>query len=98
MITKHAEQRLAERGITLSNLFLQSLLNECGDKETAVLIKIIEPNKADKTEFHKRDYSNGDLVILIVRSNKVTTAMFRRSDQPFTPEALKVQTVKSLID
>lgn len=34
--------------------------------------------------------SNGDTVIAIVRDKRVITYMFRRSTQPFTPEALHV--------
>ena len=37
------------------------------------------------------DSSNGDQVIVIVRKGEVKTAMLRRSwNQPFTPEALRV--------
>lgn len=34
--------------------------------------------------------SNGDTVVAIIRDKKVITYMFRRSTQPFTPEALRV--------
>lgn len=34
--------------------------------------------------------SNGDTIIAIVRDRRVITYMFRRSTQPFTPEALHV--------
>jgi len=38
--------------------------------------------------------SNGDMVVVIIRDGEVITAMLRRSwNQPFTPEALRVEAV-----
>jgi len=39
------------------------------------------------------DGSNGDLVILIIRSQFPVTVMFRRSNQPLTPDALRVNEI-----
>lgn len=43
----------------------------------------------------ERDASNGDSVVVIVRDGEVVTAMLRRSWQPFTPAALRVDEVQS---
>lgn len=37
--------------------------------------------------------SNGDSVVAIIRDGRVVTLMYRRSTQPFTPEALRVDDV-----
>lgn len=39
---------------------------------------------------HTNGASNGDRAIAIVRGGSVVTIMFRRSTQPFTPDALHV--------
>lgn len=39
---------------------------------------------------HRDGASNGDTVVAIVRDGEVRTIMFRRSTQPFTADALRV--------
>lgn len=39
------------------------------------------------------DRSNGTRVVAIIRDNKLVTMMFRRLTQPWTPEALRVDSV-----
>lgn len=84
----HLTQRLHERGIDISPSQLVGLARECR-QDTAVILCQVE-------ERYVRDGhigSNGDIVILIVRHKYPVTIMFRRSNQPMTADALKVDEV-----
>ena len=87
----HLQERLKERGLKFSEIYLLALALEC-EKDTAILLH--------DTKIHKcridQEESNGNLVILIVREKRPVTIMFRRDNQPFTPSALKVDAVRKL--
>jgi hypothetical protein len=48
---------------------------------------------ASKADYRNRKLSNGDRIIAIVRQGHVITSMFRRSDQPLTRYALRVDKI-----
>lgn len=86
----HIYQRLNERGLSFSMEYLISLAKKC-ENDTAILLCILDEYRNDSDlDFCQRKESNGNLVILIVRNQDPITIMFRRTEQPFTPEALKV--------
>jgi hypothetical protein len=43
-----------------------------------------------------RNESNGDLVIAVIRRGTLCTVFYRRSSQPLTPEALRVEEIIKL--
>lgn len=55
--------------------------------DTAILVGCLPAPK------NAADGSNGDQVWAIVRDGYIVTVMFRRSNQPATPERLRVDTV-----
>lgn len=85
----HVSQRLAERGITIPEREIDGIARSCR-KDTAVILCHL-----DRVNYVRDGYigSNGDLVILIVRNYRPVTIMFRRSNQPLTPDALRVNEV-----
>jgi len=95
MLPFHVQKRLQERKVGFSELLLEAIARECDEQDTAVLIKELDtPIFPDALDYYDCVQSNGELVILIVRNKKPITVMFRRKNQPFTPEALKVDAVK----
>ena len=89
----HLQQRLAERQLDISLSYLNSIAGSC-DCDTAIVIKRLDEIKNDsKLGYYDRKESNGDLVILIVRNRRANTIMYRRSNQPLTAEAMRVNQV-----
>lgn len=84
----HLTQRLAERGIDITPNQLGAMAREYR-QDTAVILTRCQMH------YVRDGYigSNGDLVILIVRDSRPVTIMFRRSNQPLTAQALKVDEV-----
>lgn len=90
----HCEQRLSERNIRIQHEKLVQIA-KCAGKDAAVLLGKV-PYQDDGTDYYSRNESNGECVVLIVRNYEPKTIMYRRSNQPFTPEALRVAKVFSL--
>lgn len=88
----HIELRLAERNITVTHDVLLKIAKQIPTSAAIIIAHLdsVRGNSCDATE------SNGDLVILIVRNRQPKTIMFRRSNQPFTPDALNVDFCLSL--
>lgn len=95
MIPQHVLDQLKQRELNYSPIFLLALAEEY-DSDTAILLKKLpKPKNCNQSaDYHKRELSNGNLVILIVRDKRPITIFFRRDDQPFTPQALRVQDIK----
>jgi hypothetical protein len=92
----HTQQRLTERGINIPDSELNAIAKNC-PFDTAVILAKLEESKGDnKSEYYSRKESNGDLIVLIVRSCRAITIMYRRSNQPQTPAALKVNAIVDL--
>ena len=90
---KHIKQQLESRGIGLNPEILANLATRCNGS-VALLLMDLGKVQNDTSEYYtKRKVSNGDNVILIVRKRYPVTVMYRRSEQPFTPEVLKVDAV-----
>lgn len=85
----HVSQRLAERGISIPQGEIDGIAQTCRQDTAVILCQL------DHMNYVRDGYigSNGDLVILIVRSCRPVTIMFRRSNQPLTAEALRVNQV-----
>lgn len=90
--SKHALDRCFNRiGLALGKRYSEMVLTvaevaarQC-KHDTALMLKApVFVGKAWTND------SNGDTVIAIVRGGRVITYMFRRSTQPFTPDALGV--------
>ena len=84
----HLTQRLAERGIDISPSQLGAMAREC-KSDTAVILTRCQIRLVSDGNIG----SNGDIIILIVRHQYPITIMFRRSNQPLTAQALKVEQV-----
>lgn len=82
----HVSKRLAERGIHIPPSDIDRLARSCHADTAIVLSHLTQCNRVT-------DGSNGDLVILIVRECRPVTIMFRRSNQPLTPCALRVDEI-----
>jgi len=91
----HIEQRLAERNIAIDYSKLVVIAQHIGNTSAAVLLGTCTPVN-DTGAYRSREESNGDMVVLIVRDGKPITIMYRRSNQPFTPDALNVRKVYTL--
>jgi hypothetical protein len=92
----HLESRLIERNITLSMAQLTGIVYEYGDSDCAVVIAKCEFSGQNVGKYRSRLESNGDLVVLIIRQHEAKTIMYRRSNQPLTPEAMNVKQVIDL--
>lgn len=94
-VPQHVLERLRERKLNFSQIMLLAIARDC-ERDTAILLKKFENrnNEMEKIPHYLREESNGDLVILVVRDKTPITVMFRRSDQPFTPQALRVHDIK----
>lgn len=90
----HCEQRLAERQISIQHEKLVQIAKQAG-RDAAVLLGKV-PYTDNGTDHHSRQESNGECVVLIVRNSEPKTIMYRRSNQPFTAEALRVEKVFSI--
>lgn len=87
----HCQQRLSERNLEIAEEALWKIARFVGN--AAVLLARLGNHVGQEGAFRSREESNGDLVILIVRDSKPVTIMYRRSDQPFTAVALRVNQV-----
>jgi len=92
----HIEQRLAERNITIATEALWNIARKVGKVSSAVLLGRVAHQGQQNGAYRSRSESNGDLVILLVRGARPVTIMYRRSNQPFTAEALHVNQVIEL--
>lgn len=92
----HVQSRLAERNINISDEVLCKIAKYFGNTPTAVLLARLDSHIGQEGAYRSREESNGDLVVLIVRDSKPITIMYRRSNQPLTPDALHVRQVVEL--
>lgn len=101
MFTGHAVERvlgrLAEVGIPSEPVLrrCEELARHVPDRSAAVRLWFDLPEVRGDTNgsYRERVGSNGDQVWMIVRDGRVVTMMLRRSNQPATPEALRVDRV-----
>lgn len=91
----HIEQRLQERHISIDYGKLCQIAKFAG-RDAAILLGSVPVQNDDDTPYNSRELSNGELVVMIVRNGQPKTIMFRRSNQPFTAEALRVEKVYTL--
>lgn len=94
----HTQQRLAERNIKIDDANLWKIARHIGNTSAAVLLGHVDYQGTQEGAYRSREDSNGDLVVLIVRDGTPITVMYRRSDQPFTPDALRVKQVYTIGD
>jgi len=81
----HVTERLQQRGIPATDADLITRAKSC-NTDTAIVLYRGQNGRCS-------DGSNGDLVILIVRHGWPVTVMFRRSNQPLTCDALRVNKI-----
>lgn len=98
--TAHSLARISERltdaGISEANQAQLARIVDVAAARTneATAIQVLDLGQQVNEAWGDR--SNGNLVFAIVRGGRVITAFLRRSTQPNTPEALRVDTVTSL--
>jgi hypothetical protein len=73
------------------------LLAYIADCDTAYIIKNLESHIGSMdADCYARKESNGDMVVLIVRTNNPVTIMYRRKNQNNTPDGLRVEKLVDL--
>ncbi len=92
----HLQERLAERNLAYRPEALTKIARHFGNTSAAVLLARLDNHQGVEGAYRSRQESNGDLVILICRNGEAKTIMYRRSNQPITPEALNVRHVVEL--
>lgn len=98
-VTEHAEKALLALGPNLpmpASVIVNRLRKTpAPDGTTAALeVATLQSLRGDLNPVLSSRNSNGDTVVVIVRSGAAITAMLRRSwNQPFTPEAFGVEAV-----
>lgn len=89
-ITFHANKRLTELGISAARASTLAPRVRYGQSAAYVIARL------DKTvclDIDAKTNRNGDLVVGVIRDNRLVCVFPRRSDQPWTPEALRVDWV-----
>lgn len=95
----HYMQRIEERMPDLAPRLLdiaRSVESLRLAKDTAVLVHELPALRGDTQANILDRASNGDQVWAIVRGGRVVTMMFRRSTQPATAEAMRVEQCKRI--
>lgn len=87
---KHIVDRLNERNIQITP---NQIVDIAQKYISAAIILQKSSHVGQEGAYRTRTESNGDLVVLIVRNRYPVTIMYRRSNQPATPEALHVMQV-----
>jgi len=91
---RHITERLAERNISID---IDKLCAITAYYENAAIILMKQSqHHGQEGAYRTRTESNGDLVVLIVRHHYPVTVMYRRSNQPATAEAMRVNQVIDL--
>jgi len=91
---QHITERLAERNISID---IDKLCAITAYYENAAIILMKqEVHHGQEGAYRTRTESNGDLVVLIIRNHYPVTVMYRRSNQPSTAEAMRVNQVIDL--
>jgi len=91
---QHITERLAERNISID---IDKLCAITAYYENAAIILMKQAqHQGQEGAYRTRTESNGDLVVLIVRNHYPVTVMYRRSNQPATAEAMRVNQVVNL--
>jgi hypothetical protein len=91
---QHIADRLAERNISID---IDKLCAITAYYENAAIILMKQDqHHGQEGAYRTRTESNGDLVVLIIRNHYPVTVMYRRSNQPATAEAMRVNQVIDL--
>jgi hypothetical protein len=91
---QHIADRLAERNISID---IDKLCAITAYYDNAAIILLKQEHKGQQDgAYRSRTESNGDLVVLIIRNHYPVTVMYRRSNQPATAEAMRVNQVVNL--
>jgi hypothetical protein len=90
---QHITDRLAERNITID---CDKLAILAAKVDNAAIILLKQEHKGQEGAYRTRNESNGDLVVMIIRNHYPVTIMYRRSNQPATCDALRVNQVIDL--
>lgn len=59
--------------------------------DSAIIIRVNNEIRGDTSGSYRERKSNGDYEVLVCRNGQPKTTMFRRSNQPFTCDALRVR-------
>lgn len=96
--THHSHQRIEERMAdagydldTITKVFAAAKALAKASTVKSEAIRLLKLNGQTNQAWGER--SNGDELWAIIRDGRLVTVMLRRSTQPKTPEALKVQKV-----
>ena len=92
--SERAVERMAQAGLSANRVL--DLADQVAARtvtDTAVLMVTLPQSAGDQTEDVLSRESNGNEVWSIIRDQRVVTLMLRRSEQPKTREALRVESV-----
>lgn len=100
MNTIHLRERIAERvtDANVSRIIMERIAyaERALSRHGAVAVYIyddVHHHGDDSIPYRSRIESNGTHFVIIIRNGIVTTGMWRRTNQPRTPDALKVDRV-----
>ena len=96
MLTTHVLERLQSRNIRINPCVIEEIARNTSTDAAILLAKLNNHVGSTNNDYYARKESNGDLVYLIVRDNRPITIMYRRSNQPSTPESMRVNVVIDL--
>ena len=96
MLTTHVLERLQSRNIRINPRVIEQIAHNTSTDAAILLTKLNNHIGSTNNDYYARQESNGDLVYLIVRDNRPITIMYRRSNQPSTPESMRVNVVIDL--
>lgn len=88
-MSPHVKNRLEEREIGLYENLPKRLARRCNG-DTALILQTFDTPRSGYGG------TNGEIVVLIVRNQFPVTIFYRRKNQPFTPEALRVECVNDV--
>ena len=96
---ERVRDRIAQAGINPDNLLkIADNMAAKTTRDTAMLMLTLPTHYGSAAhDYYQRADSNGNQVWAIVRDKEVVTFMFRRADQPHTPEALRVRDVMQIV-
>lgn len=88
-LTPHARRRLASRLSDADLALAMDRLYHLPRSEGRRAVVLVRGEQHGKP----RGPSNGDMIVAICRDDTVITIMYRRSNQPLTPDALDVDVI-----
>lgn len=96
MLTAHVIERLETRNIHVNPRIIAQIADNVNGSAAVLLMTLDSHVGSIDNNYYARSESNGNMVYLIIRDNHPITIMFRRDNQPNTPESMRVNAIIDL--